>query len=349
MKTRARGIAIALFATSFLIAGGVSQRAAIHASDDLPLSAAAEPDIAALMEAAEHQFGSGNYAAAITTLQSVVNQNSANAAAFYWLGRCYFEIRDFDRAVMHAEKSVSLEPKNSLYQEWLGREYGSKADHDKSFFVARKVKKQFELAVQLDPANLAARRDLADFCMQAPWIVGGSVEEARAQVDAIAAADPVEGHLVRALYDIEALKKPDLADNEYREMLASNPAKIEPYFEAATFFENQNKVADMNAAIDGAARLKPNDPRLQVYRAVALVLSNSDLAQAEEYLKSYLASTPDRSDWPSHAGAREWLGRLYEEQGKKGDAAEQYRAALQLDPGRKDAQARLAKLEKGSR
>ena len=79
------------------------------------------------------------------------------------------------------------------------------------------------------------------------------------------------------------------------------------------------------------------------------MLSNKDFPRAEEYLKSYLASTPDRSDWPSHASAREWLGRLYEAQGKRAEAAEQYRAALQLEPGRKEAKARLEKLEKSSK
>ena len=81
---------------------------------------------------------------------------------------------------------------------------------------------------------------------------------------------------------------------------------------------------------------------------VAAVLSNSNLPRAEQDLKSYLASAPDRSDWPSHAAAREWLGRLYELQGNRTAAAEQYRAALQLEPKNKDAQQRLQKLEKSS-
>lgn len=337
MKTSSRRIAIAVFGLSFALVAG-SQRVAN----------AGEPDAAALLETAQHQFGSGNYAVAIATLQSVISENPSNGAAFYWLSRCYFEIRDFDHSVTHAEKSVNLEPKNSMYLDWLGRAYGGKADHDRSFFVARKVKKQFEEAIQLDPANIAARKDLEQFCIEAPWIVGGNADEGRAQVDAIAAIDPIEGHVARAMFDIEALKKPDLADNEYREILAAKPNHLEPYFEAVNFFESQNKIADMNAAIDAAAQVKPNDPRIEFYRAVAMILSNSDLPRAEQYLKSYIASTPDRSDWPQHASAREWLGRLYEAQGKMGDAAEQYRAALQLDPGRKGAQARLTKLEKGS-
>jgi Tfp pilus assembly protein PilF len=39
---------------------------------------------------------------------------------------------------------------------------------------------------------------------------------------------------------------------------------------------------------------------------------------------------------------------LYEAQGKRSEAGEQYRAALQLDPGSKEAKSRLENLEKGS-
>jgi tetratricopeptide (TPR) repeat protein len=306
-------------------------------------------DGSALLSAAQHQFGVGNYSSAVQTLRAVVSQNPLSAEAFYWLGRCYFEMRDFDNAITHAEKSVALQPKNSQYQLWLARAYGAKADHDKSFFTARKVKKQLQQAVQLDPTNIAARRDLEDFCIQAPWIVGGSNEEARAQADAIAKIDPVEGHLARAVFNAQALKRLDLAENEYREVLAAKPSNAEPYFDVAIFFRDQNKTAEMNSAIQAAAQINPNDPRLEFYRGVGLIMTGSQPARAEQYLKSYLASTPDRSDWPSHAGAREWLGRLYESQGKPAEAAEQYRAALQLEPGRKSAQARLQKLGKSAR
>jgi tetratricopeptide (TPR) repeat protein len=335
---------IALATCLAFLAAGYQAASAVRLAEERTAA-----DGPALLESAEHQFGVGNYLGAMSTLRSIIAQNPSSAEAFYWLGRCYYEIRDFDNAVMHAEKSVALQPLNSVYQDWLGRAYGAKADREKSFFIARKVKKQFQQAVVLDPTNITARRDLEEFCMLAPWIVGGNSEEARAQVDAIAKLDPVEGHLARAAFDTESLKKPELAEGEYREVLAAKPGKADPYFEVATFFRDQNQLADMNSAIDGAAQVNPNEPRLAFYRAVGIVVAGSDLARGEEYLKSYLASTPDRSDWPSHASAREWLGRLYEEQGKLAEAAEQYRASLQLEPGRKSAQERLAKLGKSSR
>jgi TolA-binding protein len=119
--------------------------------------------------------------------------------------------------------------------------------------------------------------------------------------------------------------------------------------EVADFFERQDRPSDMEPAIEAAAQVGPNDGRLAFYRGVAGVLANANLASAERDLKSYLASTPERSDWPAHAAARVWLGRLYEGQGKRAEAAEQYRAALQLDPQRKEARARLDRLEKSAR
>lgn len=305
-------------------------------------------DGGALIQTAQKQFQAGNYTAAIATLRTAVAQNANSAEAYYWLGRNYYELKDYDNAIAQAEKSVQLEPGNSVYHQWLGRSYGEKADRERSFSLAKKVKKEFQEAVRLDGKNLEARRDLEEYCVDAPWIAGGSKDEAKAQVEAIAAVDPVQGHLARATFDESALKKMDLAENEYREVLKAKPAKIDPYFEVINFFGVTKKVADMNAAIDAAAQVAPNDPRLQFYRGVAKVQEGSDYTHGEEYLKAYLASTPDRSDWPTHAQARDWLGRLYEAEGKRTEAAEQYRAALQLDPGRKEARERLQKLEKES-
>lgn len=314
-----------------------------------PLTAiSAAADAAALIQTAQRQFNAGNYSGAIATLQSAVSQNPNSGEAYYWLGRSYYEIRDYDNAIAAAEKSVAIDSKNSVYHQWLGRIYGGKADRDRSFSYARKVKKEFEEAVRLNPSNIAARRDLEEYCLQAPWVVGGNKDEAKAQVEAIAALDPIEGHLARAVYDLDGQKKADLAEQEYRAVLAAKPAKIDPYFEVISFFQHQNKPADMQAAIDAAVQVSPNDPRLAFARGVALVLANTNLADAEKNLKAYLASTPDRSDWPSHAAARYWLGRLYESQGKRGEAAEQYRAALQLDPEDKDAKTHLEHLEKAS-
>lgn len=304
-------------------------------------------DVAGLVQAAQRQFNTGNYTSAISTLQSAASQNPGSAEVHYWLGRNYYELRDYDNAVAQGEKSVELDPKNSLYHDWLGRAYGGKADREHSFSFAKKTKKEFAEAVQLDPSNIPARRDLEEYDLEAPWIVGGNKDEARAMIDAIAQLDPVQGHLARAVQYRET-KKMDLAENEYREVLKAKPSRIDVYFEVATFYARQNKPADLETTIQAAMLVSASDPRLAYFRGVSRMLSGTEQQRAEEYLKAYLASTPDRSDWPSHAAAREWLGRLYEAEGKRTEAAEQYRASLQLEPDNKDARARLEQLEKKS-
>jgi len=340
----AKTLRAAFVAVAFLLLGA----RAVSARNGPPSFSVAAVDASAQLQTAQRQFNAGNYSAAITTLQSAVTQNPNSAEAYHWLGRTYYEIRDYDNAIAAAEKSVALDPKNSVYHQWLGRIYGGKADRDRSFSYARRVKKEFEESVQLNPQNVAARRDLEEYDLQAPWVVGGNKDEAKAEVDAIAALDPIAGHLARGVYDMDAAKKSDLAEKEYREVLAAKPAKIDPYLEVIAFFQQQNKPADMETAIETAALVAPNDLRLGYWRGAALTLANSNLADAEKYLKAYLASTPERSDWPSHSAARGWLGRVYEAQGKRSEAAEQYRAALQLDPNDKDAKTRLDRLAKSA-
>jgi tetratricopeptide (TPR) repeat protein len=306
-----------------------------------------QADAPGAIEAARQQFNAGNYTAAISTLQATAAQNASSAAAAYWLGRSYYEIFDYDSAIAQLERAASLDPKNSLYRQWLGRADGGKADRDRSFSMAKKVKKEFQQAVALDPSNVAARRDLEEYCLDAPWIAGGSKSEALDQVNAIAALDPIQGHLARALYYREG-KKLDDAESEIRQVLSAKPNTADPYFESADFFAARNQATDVQTAVQSAARVTPSDPRLAFYRGVAGVLANANLSVADEDLKAYLASTPQRSDWPSHATARKWLGRLYEAQGKTAEAAEQYRAALRLEPKNKDARARLEGLEKSS-
>lgn len=294
---------------------------------------------------AKQQFEAGDYAGAIQALHAIVPQNSGGAEAHYWLGRCYYETKDFNSSVAELEKATQADANSSLYHQWLGRAYGEKADRDRSFLTARKVKKEFEEAVKLDPSNISGRRDLEDYLLEAPWIVGGSKEEALDQVQAIEKLDPMEGHLARADYDTHTGKNDDAA-NEYNAAVDPKPQTIEVYFEIADYYGKQKDGAQVDRMALEAEKLNPKDPRLAYYHGEARILMGSDLEVAEQDLKSYLASTPERSDWPSHSAARYWLGRLYEQQGKTVDAAEQYRAALQLDPGSKDAKKRLDQLEK---
>ncbi|MFI5180736.1 MAG: tetratricopeptide repeat protein [Thermoanaerobaculia bacterium] len=106
--------------------------------------------------------------------------------------------KDFDGAVTIGEKSVADHPNSSEIWLWLGRAYGRKAERAvvfSQFALARKCKSAFEKAVALDPKNVNARSDLISYYLQAPGIVGGSLEKAKEQAAAILQVDPERGRI----------------------------------------------------------------------------------------------------------------------------------------------------------
>jgi tetratricopeptide (TPR) repeat protein len=125
------------------------------------------------------------------------------------------------------------------------------------------------------------------------------------------------------------------ADAAFAKVMESNTGRIGVYFEAADYYRDRQNPAKMGEAVAAAEHVDGEDRRMKFYRGVLLVMTNTDPAQAESLLKSYLATAPDNSDLPSHSFALEWLGKLHEAQGKFSEAAEDYRASLALDPHNK--------------
>jgi tetratricopeptide (TPR) repeat protein len=296
------------------------------------------------VETAHAQFLVGKYSEAIQTLQAALQRTPQDARLHFWLCRAYYELRDFDQAIASGNRAVQQDPKNSDYHFWLGKAYGKKADRESSLSTARKTKREFEEAVRLNPLNIPARRALMEYLAQAPSLfAGGSKEKARQQIEAIAGLDPIQGHLAQGDYWMDG-GKPERAEEEYRKALELKPTDAEPYLEIADFYLEQRDAGNMERVVEAAAQIAPSEPRLDYYRGAARVMAGGRPAEAELYLKTYLKNVPPRSEYPSHASAHEWLGKLYEQTGKRAEALTQYRLALELDPKLKDARHGLQRL-----
>src|SRR5262249_46242867 len=118
---------------------------------------------------------------AIRVINAEIQANPNDASAYNRMSRVYFQLEQWDIALRMAEKSVALEPHNSVYHQWLGRAAGRKAEVSNpftAFGLARRVKSEFERAVALDGANLSARTDLAEYYLEAPSFLGGDKNKA---------------------------------------------------------------------------------------------------------------------------------------------------------------------------
>ena len=296
---------------------------------------------------AQRDYNAGRYNRAVDALTGAIAKSPNDAAPYFLLGQNYYQLREFTRAIENLEHAVQLAPKESGYHDWLGKAYGRRAEESVFFSAlgwARKTHKEFETAVQLDPSNFEAQRDLIRFEMNAPGMVGGGDDKALKHIDDLEKINPLEGELARGEF-FATKKKSAEADGVFAKILESNSDRIGVYFEAADYYRDRQNAEKMGEAIADAERIDPNDRRLKFYKGIFLVLDGKNPSQAELLLKSYLDTVPDHSDLPPHATALEWLGKLHESQKKYSEAAQEYRASLALDPHNKVVEEELKRVQ----
>jgi tetratricopeptide (TPR) repeat protein len=244
---------------------------------------------------------------------------------------------------------VAIDPQNSIYHEWLGRAYGEKASHAiwfSAMSLAKKTRKEFETAVQLDGKNFSARQALIEYDCSAPGMVGGGEEKALPQIKQLAAMDAAEGHY--ATGNCRRQKKDyAVTDEEFAKALESDPKSAELIYDIGDYGVKRSQPERLLAVADMGERVAPGDPRGMFYRGVALVLKKENAEEAERLLREYAKKAPTRSGYPRPAAAHAWLGRLFEDQSHMEDAVKEFEGALKLDPKNKMAQEALKRLKKG--
>jgi len=302
----------------------------------------------ASLEIGRRAYEASEYPKAIQALQAAAVADPQNGDVQLLLAKSYLELQQHDPAIKSAEKAVAIDPQNSIYHEWLGRAYGEKADHASWFSaisLAKKTRKEFETAVQLDAKNYSARQVLIEFDCSAPGLVGGGEEKAWPQIKQLAEMDAAEGHF--AAGNCRRQKKDfAIADEEFAKALESNPKSSELIYDIGDYAAKRAEPELLLAVADSGERVAPGDPRGQFYRGVALVLKKEKLERAERLLAAYAKKAPIRSGYPRPAWVHAWLGRLFEEQNKIEEAANEFESALKLDPKNKMAQEAMKKLKK---
>jgi len=285
---------------------------------------------ASVADSAKDLLAAGRVDEVIAELNGRLSSAPSDAESSNLLCRAYYTLEEWDRAETSCRKAVSLAPDNGLFHRWLGRVYGEKADRANflaAASLAGKVRGEFERAVQLNPKDLDARVDLAEFYVEAPGIVGGGEQKALEQAQSIAALDPARAHWVHARI-AERKKDAATAEREYQQYIHLSQGDAEAWLALAFFLRGQRRIDEMEQAIVKLSQAPM--AKLDVLVEAAAILSRSDrnYSFAAELLRRYLASGPVEAA-PAFK-AHYLLGVLLEKQGNKTGAAQEYRASLSL-------------------
>ena len=316
------------FVTMRLAAAGLSLSVAVSAS-------------AQTMAAARADAQAGRADAAIAKLHTVLVAEPKSAAAHALLCAVEMSIEMRDAAVTECELAATLSPDSSDDALALARAYGDKAGHSGVLTGMRmvgKVRGSFERAVKLDPKSVEAISDLGEFYTDAPSIVGGGLDKARALLPLLQALSPARAHRLAGLIATMA-KDYTLAETEFRAELAIAHS-AEAYVDLANLDRrrNQPEKAAENAKLAIAADKHHEGDTLDA--AAILLELKRDTAAAEAALRDYIR-TPQKSAVASTARAHTMLGNALLTHADRPAANAEFAAALALaheyEPARKGA------------
>jgi tetratricopeptide (TPR) repeat protein len=289
---------------------------------------------------------------------------------------------DIDGARDLAEKAVVLVPGSADFRCLLayidGRE-GLRAGLIRKFILARRVKKEAEAALALDPHHIEAHQILIEFYRQAPGIVGGDKARSRRLADELTALDPVRGNLALAaaargenrgdagaeafykkaveadpksyvaltalagFYSRSAERRDDLAERAAASALKADPGRVSAYGLLAQIYARAERFAELDALLVESEKNVPDNRAPYLSAGRVLLQQGRDLARAERFIRRYLEQ-PAEIGAPSHAQAWWRLGLVLEKLERKPEAREAIRKALALDPKLDTAEKDLKRL-----
>ncbi len=312
-------------------------------------SALASPADVPTSTSAADLLNAGRVDDVLRLLNTRIKTTPQDAQAFNYLSRTYFSVQRWDEAIAAGEKSVALAPNNSDYHMWLGRAYAEKADHS-SFITAagltKKIRQEFERAVELDANNVDARSDLAEFYLEAPSFMGGGTGKARREAQTLAQQDAAAAHWLQARI-AEKGKNYGQAESEYKAAIAASGNQGSYWLNLASFYKRQGRLNDMEAAVNSAINADKKNSNVLFDAAGLLYGAGRNFVGAANIIRKYLtgASGPPTEQGPTFQ-AHYLLGEILEKQGDKQGALAEYRAALALASDYDRARHAVARLER---
>ena len=142
--------------------------------------------------------------------------------------------------------------------------------------------------MRLNPNNVDAHSDLAEFYLEAPGIVGGSRDKAVHEAELLLALAPAPAHWVNARL---AEKKRDFttAEDEYKKSIDVSHGGAASSLNLRLFYKHRERWDEMESALLHVRSAPPLDrPDALVDAAEILLRTQRDLGEAVNLLRAYL-------------------------------------------------------------
>ncbi len=312
----------------------------------------------------------GHWRRARTAAEEMLRTNPNDQRAQFLMARCLETAGDLGGALALAEKVSERDPKNPDYHVLLALIHGRRAQSAgvlKQVGLARRIRKEAETALTLDPRHVEAHLLLIEFYRQAPGIVGGDKERSRRLAEELVVIAPARGYIVQAGFLRREAGSAGRVEELYKKAVASDPSSYQALTTLAGFYASgrEKRFAEGEALARKAVPLAPDRaaaygilaqsyalqarwPELEAvlmeaetnvpdnlapfFQAGRTVFQQgSDYPRAEALIRKYLLRQPELGG-PSHAQAWWRLGLVLEKQNRKTEAGEALRQAVALDP-----------------
>jgi len=303
--------------------------------------------VAAAQTAPEKLIAAGHWKHARSIVDAQIRENPQDAAATYLLSQIRHAFGDHESPLSLAEKAVSLDPGVGKYHRQLAEALGVKAQHSgmiQQLLLARRFRKEIDIAIRLDPADLQALRDLMEFYLLAPGVAGGDKRKARETADAISRIDACAGFgaharlaefrsdwkhaaeflrkavesdprsyrariALAAFYLSAAHENLEEAEQQAKAAVQIDAGQVAAYAVLARSSARRGRWSDLDAVLSDAERRVPDDLAPYYRAAEELLRAKQDPARAERYVLRYMRIEPEGNQ-PTRADGQRLLALL---------------------------------------